>query len=63
MKLLYKLLALSGLLLTVAPPYLHYTGTLTEAGMKSWVLAGTVIWFIGAIPWLGKKEADDRVSI
>jgi len=58
MKIFYKLLAISGLLLTVVPAFLRYAGSMTEESMKAWVLGGTIIWFIGAAPWLGRKKSE-----
>ena len=59
MKSLYQIVASSGLLLTVVPAFLHYAGIMTEENMKMWVFVGTVIWFVGATPWLGRKVTTD----
>ncbi len=56
MKIIYKILAVSGLLLTVVPAFMHYAGTMTEESMKAWVLGGMIVWFVGAAPWLGRKS-------
>ncbi len=55
MKMIYKILAVAGLFLTVVPAFLRYYGTMSDESMKAWVLGGTLVWFIGATPWLGKK--------
>ncbi len=56
MQTMYKILAVAGLLLTLIPPFMHFYGSVDEPTMKAWVMAGTVVWFVGAIPWLGKKK-------
>ena len=56
MKYLYRLMAVAGLALTLVPPILFYAGTMTEEQMKLFMFIGTLIWFSGAIPWLGKKK-------
>ena len=56
MKIIYKILALAGLVVTLLPAWLCYSGSMTEQSMKTWVFAGTIIWFIGATPLLGKKK-------
>jgi len=61
MKLIYKSLAITGLLLTVVPAFLRYGGMMTDESMKAWALAGTFVWFIGATPWLGKKVKSDEL--
>ena len=57
-KLVYKIIAGTGLLLTLIPAYLHYAGISSSQNMKTVVFIGTVIWFIGATPWLGKKKVN-----
>jgi len=57
MKYLYKIMAVAGLAFTLVPPILFYAGTMTEENMKLLMFIGALIWFSGAIPWLGKKNA------
>lgn len=62
----FKAIAWIGLVLTAVGPILFYTGTIDVDLNKKIMIAGMVIWFIGAIPWLGKKEiepADTQVEI
>lgn len=59
MKYLYIILAIVGLCLVLVPSILFFYD-LTEAGqMKNYMLIGTLLWFSGAIPWLGKKKIQD----
>ena len=58
MRILYQLLSLAGLVLVILPSILLYSGTITPEQMKSYMLLGTVLWFAGAIPWLGKKKKE-----
>lgn len=55
MKTVYIIIAIAGLLLLVIPALMHYLGTMELIRMKNLMFLGTVIWFAGAIPWLGKK--------
>lgn len=58
MKYLYKAMALSGFLMTLLPAFLHYYDVIAEDQMKLTMFVGTVLWFSGAIPWLGKKKME-----
>jgi hypothetical protein len=66
MKALSRIIALAGLALTTAGPVLVFTGHLCVETNKQVMLAGMVIWFIGAVPWLGGREvrpSDKEVEI
>jgi len=56
MKYLYILLALTGLALLVVPSVRYFSGSGSEEHMKMLMFIGTLLWFSGAIPWLGKKK-------
>jgi len=56
MKYLYPVLAITGLLLTLIPSILLYLGMLSLENMKMYMFIGAMVWFSGAIPWLGKKK-------
>ncbi len=45
-----------GLLLTIVPGILVFAGLLDLPAYKSWMLAGTVIYFVTA-PWWINREA------
>ena len=48
-----KPLALIGLLLTLAPPILLFVGVMDCLHcVKNFMLAGMLLWFAAAIPWL-----------
>ena len=55
MRILYVLLAVSGLCLVLIPSILFYFDSIAIDQMKNLIFIGTVLWFAGAIPWLGKK--------
>lgn len=55
MKIL-KLISYLCLVAVVLAPILFYTGTLTDAQMKTALLAGTVGWFATATTWMNKPE-------
>jgi len=59
MKYFYILLALAGLCLLLIPALLFYLGRIDEASMKNLMFVGTLLWFSGAIPWLGKKKTQN----
>ncbi|NGO38024.1 hypothetical protein G4L39_01245 [Limisphaera ngatamarikiensis] len=50
MQTIFRVLAFAALALTVVPPFLFMIQQLAEPTMKSWMLAGTVLWFATA-PW------------
>ncbi len=56
MKYIYRLMAIAGLTITLVPPILYYAGSMGEERMKLIMFLGTLLWFSGAIPWLGKKK-------
>lgn len=56
MKYIYRLMAILGLVLTLTPPLLYYFDSMNEERMKLIMFIGTLLWFTGAIPWLGKKN-------
>lgn len=58
MRYLYQLLAAAGLLLVLIPSLLHYFGSIANDQMKTYIFIGTMLWFAGAIPWLGKKKRE-----
>ena len=60
MKAIYQLIALVGLLLLLIPSFLFYLDSIEEANMKLLMFIGTLLWFAGAIPWLGKKKVNSQ---
>jgi len=59
MKYFYILLAIAGLSLTLVPSLLLFFGNMEAEQMKTYMLIGTLLWFSGAIPWLGKKKVQN----
>jgi len=59
MKYFYILLAVAGLLLVLIPAVLLYLGRMEAGQMKNLMFVGTLLWFSGAIPWLGKKKVQE----
>jgi hypothetical protein len=59
MKYFYMLLALAGLCLLLIPAVLFYLGRIDGESMKNLMFVGTLLWFSGAIPWLGKKKTQN----
>jgi len=56
MKYFYILLAVLGLGLMLLATLLHLYESMDAEQMKMYMFIGTVLWFSGAIPWLGKKK-------
>lgn len=59
MKYFYILLAIAGLILVLLPSLLLYFGQMEVEQMKTYMFIGTLLWFSGATPWLGKKKAQN----
>lgn len=62
----FKIIALIGLLLTATAPILTFLGAIDIALDKTLLVVGMILWFVGATPWLGRKElrqADTEVEI
>jgi hypothetical protein len=56
MRYFYMILAIVGLCLVLVPAFLFYYDFLEAGQMKNYMFIGTLLWFSGAIPWLGKKK-------
>lgn len=55
---IYKAIAAAGLALVLIPSILHYFDVMEMDQMKNYIFVGTVLWFAGAIPWLGRKKQE-----
>ncbi len=58
MKYLYIFLSVVGLGMTLVPSLLLFFNVLDSEQMFNYILTGTLLWFSGAIPWLGKKRSE-----
>ena len=58
MRYFYQILASAGLLMVLVPSVLHYVDRMEMDQMKTFMLLGTMLWFAGAIPWLGRKKKE-----
>lgn len=59
MRIIYRLLAAAGLALVLIPSLLHYLDKMDQGQMNNLIFLGTVFWFAGAIPWLGRKKKEN----
>lgn len=59
MKIFYKIVAVTGLIVMLVPPILFYFQRIEDGQMKLYMAIGTMLWFSGAIPWLGKKQTQN----
>ena len=55
MKAILKLISIIGLILTLAPSFLVFTGSITMDMNKWLMLIGTILWFLSAPFWMNKK--------
>ena len=58
MKKFYPIIAYAGLAMVLVPSILHYMDRMSSDQMKTWIFLGTMLWFAGAIPWLGRKTRE-----
>lgn len=66
MKFVFIVTALMGLITTAMGPILTFSGLIDVNTNKFVMLIGMIFWFIGGIPWLGRKDlqpADKEVEI
>jgi hypothetical protein len=56
MILLLKIISVIGLLLTIVPAFLVFSGTMTIELHYTLMLVGTVLWFGSAPFWMLKKS-------
>jgi hypothetical protein len=59
MKAFYKVVAVAGLLMMLVPSLLFYFQVMENSQMKLYVGIGTLLWFSGAVPWLGQKKTEN----
>ncbi len=55
---LLGIMAIAGLLITLAPSFFHWQGVITPERVNNLMLWGTVIWFIPAIILFGQKQKE-----
>lgn len=56
MKKLIPIISLAGLALVIVPACLYLAGVMDKPQMKMLMLAGTLLWFLSAPLWMGKKH-------
>ena len=56
MKLLVKFISYIGLLLTLIPSLMVFTGNISLDSGKMLMLIGTIVWFVSAPGWMNKAE-------
>lgn len=57
MKKLLMAISFAGLLLTIVPSFLVFNGAISFESNKSWMLAGTICWFLTAPYWMNDKKS------
>ncbi len=56
--MIYKILAIIGLLLTISPSIFHFFGKLDPDKVNLLMAIGMFAWFIFAFLWYGRKRGD-----
>lgn len=51
-------LAIAGLLITLIPSILHFTGNISSEKVNLWMAIGMMLWFITGGIWLGGKKGE-----
>ncbi|MDQ3535951.1 MAG: hypothetical protein M3421_10040 [Bacteroidota bacterium] len=59
MKIILILISLVGLILTILPSLLVFTGRIEFSTHKDLMLLGTFLWFISAPFWLNKSKSSE----
>lgn len=62
-KVLLTLLTVAGFLLTLVPSILNWQGVMESELVNKLMLAGTVMWFTGAIFLFGRKSKDQDEKV
>ncbi len=58
MKIILKIISAIGLILTLVPSFMVFSGTITIDFHKWLMLLGTILWFSSAPFWMNKKASD-----
>jgi thiosulfate reductase cytochrome b subunit len=56
MKPVLRLISFVGLALTVGPAFLVFAGVMTWDRYATWMLVGTLLWFLSAPLWMAHHE-------
>lgn len=56
MQFILKIISYIGLLLTVVPAFLVFSGTIELSFHKTLMLIGTLLWFFSAPFWMNKQK-------
>ena len=58
MRILVKILAITGLLITFLPSVLNFLDIISTTATETYMLIGTLIWFVFAYFWLGRSKEE-----
>ncbi|WP_194768600.1 hypothetical protein [Tamlana sp. I1] len=61
MKPIMKFLSYIALAMTIVPAFLAMGGIIDDATYKTWMLAGTIGWFVTAPLWIFDKKEDETI--
>jgi len=58
MKMILKIISFIGLILTVLPSFMVFSGSITLDMHKWLMLLGTILWFVTAPFWMNKNATE-----
>ena len=58
MQKLMPIVSIAGLALVILPAVAYLLGWLAKDAMITWMLVGTVVWFVTAPLWMGRQSGD-----
>ena len=58
MKTILKIISFIGLILTLVPSFIVFSGAMTLDMHKWLMLLGTLVWFVTAPFWMNKKASE-----
>lgn len=56
MKQTLMALSFAGLVLVIAPPVLYVAAAMEKTTMQTFMLAGTLLWFVTVPLWMGRRS-------
>lgn len=60
MKIALRIVSFLGLLLTIVPSLLYFTGYLSLSVQQWWMFAGTLLWFSTAPFWMNNQSLEEQ---
>lgn len=58
MRKIFIIIAIIGLAMSFISPVLTFLDVITVGMNKTLLFVGMLLWFIGAVPWLGREKSE-----